>query len=549
MGCRRREQPLTGSQLSRKLKAYSFMGDTGRFLKKYCPVDALPAGQSGWVCAKTYLDWYLVGAIHADQQSIERLARALGISCPKENLGCGIRVVERLDSLFAQLQEGKSGGTLRWRAESARKLLSLQLEGAARWDGAYLRGIGALARSGPISVEASVVVMGALADAVGKLAKAKLWQRPNLLARLLGFACPADQPETCPFGCPELTARLVQTRPELRKRLIALHCPLKRLGFTDRKQTVFLSDSSQRLARNLSFLTETLTELTRSADPLALRLRPEIEKLSNQLDRIVFPLPIPELSPTERGYRKMAFCGAAFEQATAPVFVSLGPSETSAGIAPLLHSRQGRLVVPGMADSLVFPGRPVPTFDRTSLDRALSQAEQVWKQESGLPASGLVALVVDARVDAGRFHRLMTILAETGRTKQRLLFRNIQGARGGLTTQVVPCPPKQPRWKSRLEKTLAIWVDASSVLATSAEGPLAEKPFSGPVTDLAGLRAALEHTRRAYRDIQSATVFVGPGLRYLDFARILASAIRNSSGRTLYATISLSACPYSGKTR
>ncbi len=543
-GCHRKGNGLSAAQLSEKLRVARLGAKTGELLKKYCPVKHLPKAHKGWLCAKTYLDWYLVGAFHADTETISSLAQALGFSCPKSDIRCGLRVVQEIQGLFKRLQDQSTDEAVRWKAEQARKLLTLQLEKAATWDGSYLEALGAMARSGPMAPEASVIVAGALADAMTRLTKAHFWQRQNLVAKLLGFVCPDDLPESCPFGCPELTTRLVQTRPELRKRLIALHCPLDRLGFTNRKQTLFISESSQRLARNLAFLTKTLTRLVDSQSPLSAALKREIAPLSSKLDGLVFPLPIPELAPTERGYRKTAFCGPAFEPAAAPVFVSLGTADVTAGIAPLIHTRRGSLVIPGMAELLVFPGRPIPSFDAESLQRAILQAEQVWQRETGLKPDGLTALLVDARVETRRYHRLMAALASTGRRKLRLIFRNLQGKLGGLTVQIVPCPDKTPRWKSRLDKTLAIWIDGESLLVNAATGPLADKPFTGPVTDLAGLRAALEHSRSAYRDIQSATLFLGPNLRYMDLSRVLGSIVRNSSGRTLYSSLSLSACSY-----
>ncbi len=536
----RQERETTAATLQKRLEPYDFQGRTVRALERFCRnVPSRP--EAAWLCARTLLDWHLLAAYGPTPSLLNGLAKHLNLDCePSRSTACGVRVLEALEAVFQKLDHTYPK-TLAWRTRHAHELLRLLLDEAPSWGPTFLRGIHELTTHRPLAVEASVVVAGALRAALPRIRQAVLWHRPQLLARYVGFACPDGRP--CPLGCPELDQELALARPELRKRLILAHCPLSWLGFRSRDEARLLSESGFRTVRNLAFAARTLKLLLDATHPLARAIRKDLLALQRDVTDTVFPLPYPELSPGDAGYRRIAYCTAAGEPAFSPLFVSMGENHLRAGLGPLVHAAQEGLAVVGEQEGLAYPGRIVPP-SAEALRAVLAEAARIWTSSAGPLGGEPAALVLDARIPASVFVDHLRLLFQAGITKVRLLLRNFRAELGGLTVRLEACPDARPRWRRTALKGVSLWADGQEMRVTADHGPLAETPLTAPVSDISGLRERLEKTRRAYAKQNDIHVFLRGALSFRDLARLLDSSVRNSSGRALYPEASLVLCRY-----
>jgi len=504
-----------------------------------------------WECARATLDWYLLAAFRKDATSLAALARHLGLSClDMDDPACGVRLLESLGGLIAPMTSASSDGEIRWRAGQARRLIALQLDRSAQWDAAFLRGVGELATDGqPLSVEAQVMVAGAVRAALPFIVATVPRRMWRMLGRLVGFDCPMEDKGEgrfvpgCTLACREMRRQLVSVAPSLRKRLIALHCPLEHLGCTVRSQTEYLSQESQTAGRNLLFIDRVLSSLATETHPLAVAIRPDVHKILQGVEKLMVPLPIPELAPGQVGYRRLPFCSAAEEPPWAPLCLSIGPTDASVGIQPVLRVRAKRTEILGQVEGYSFPGRLLSEPVADSLPTVLDWARSGWSRLVGTNSATSFGVYIDGRTTADRLTRLLGVLVAAQISSVRLIVRNREGKLGGLTVGLVSCP-EWHSWGRWPGPGIVLWANHDQVRVRADVGPLSSDPYLGPTTDLAGLRERLERTRRAYKKVDHVSLAVRGSLTYRDMVRLLVSILKNSSGRSLYPKVDLVACRF-----
>jgi hypothetical protein len=555
-GCRKNTNPAAFKKAKRKLTRYAFDGETAKHLSAVCELarstQGYRAAQAQWLCARTSLDWYLAAAFTGNRRWMVALARHLGAGCVEVSQPrCGVRLLDGLIARFKAVQRAEPGGHFDWPARQAVELIRLQRDESPYWSKKFLATTRELARPAqPLAVQAQVMIAGATHHMVSVLARTDWQKRLGLFLRTLGFACPVEERRRsvrlakrdlsaeCRLACKEMSQRLIQAPPELRKRLIAAHCPLSHLGFTERGQAVYLSQPGLLAARDLVYVARTLARLQRRTDhPLVRLLRTQISATRKKLTRLRLGLPYPEMSPGEQGYVKLPYCPAAREPTYAPVYLAADVHRVSVGIAPILAVESARTVILSDRVGYPFPGRLVPEPLRDELPDALKRARRTWVRLSGVANPKPLALYVHTEVAADRLNRILAVLGRLGIASVRLLLRSDRGGVGGLTVALEPQPDKGVRWGRGQPDKVLLYLDGQEMILVAGQGPLAEKPFRSRSGDLAGLREHLERSRRHYRKIDTLVLRFRGKVRYLEIARVLVSVLRNSSGRTLYPTV------------
>jgi hypothetical protein len=482
-----------------------------------------------------------------------RLARHLGAGCREvTNPTCGVEILDALAERFRAVRRADPNGRFDWPAQQALKLISLQREESAKWGRRFLAGMAELADEGrPVETAARVVIAGATGHMTEVLSRTPWKKRLTLFLRTLGFDCPAasnpartggrrEVEPGCRLACPELKQRLIQSPPELRKRLIAAHCPLRHLGFTSRGQSVYLSQDGLRAARNLVYLHRNLAELLEQRDHPLIRLLGEpLRGAKRRLEKLRLGLPYPEMSPGEQGYVKLPFSPVATEDTYAPVYVAADVHRTSVGIMPILSVEGGRTIIVGEREGYPFPGRLVPEPLEDELPGALDRVKKVWAKVSGVPSWRPLGFYAHSELPAKRFNRIAGVLVRQGVSRLRLLLRSDRAGVGGLTVTLSIGQGGSGRWGRPPEGSVVLFLDQDEMVLTASEGPLAKEPFRSRSSDLAGLREHLERSRSAYRENDTILLRFRGDVRYLEMSRVLVSVLRNSSGRTLYPRVEI----------
>jgi hypothetical protein len=174
----------------------------------------------------------------------------------------------------------------------------------------------------------------------------------------------------------------------------------------------------------------------------------------------------------------------------------------------------------------------------TMLDRLLG----VWKRITGgrlAAPPDRVALYASADLSAGRLNDLLDLLYTVGIRKLDLVLRNTVGELGAIG--VTLCGerrsegPPLPQAAAVKLPALRLTLTHQRMRLTARSGPLAKVRIDLPANDLAGLRENLEkRARQAYRSAGGIHLRFDGQIRYLEIARLLHFARRNTSGRILY---------------
>jgi hypothetical protein len=410
-----------------------------------------------------------------------------------------------------------------------------------------------------MEVQARLVVAGAARHMAAVLLKTPWRKRLGLLTRTLGFPCPGEgrseapsgqvgRTAVCTMACPEIQPRLVQAPPELRKRLVATHCPLRHLGFTDRAQGVYLTRLGLVAARTLVFAARDLRILqSYGHHPLVRPLMDELKRTSRMLERIRVALPYPEMSRGESGYIRIPYCPVAVESTQVPVYVSVDGERTMVGVMPMLAVEGPETVILGHREGYPFPGRLLPGPPSTHLKEALQAAKEAFGRlmgDDGAPG-GEVGLYADVKVAAEQLNPVLAALICSGVKKLRLLMRSESRGVGGLTVKLRPMVKRRKKKRGAGEQAPRVILTFSRkrMVLNATEGKLKLEPLKTHTGDLAGLRERLERTRRSYAKQDTLTMRFKGEVRYLEVARMLNAVMRNSSGRTLYPSVEIDVPP------
>ncbi len=552
-GCRRDNPQKNLSRLERSLNTYDFDGSTPQDLEKICALvkdlGEHKAARAQWICARTALNWYLWTAFVQDETMFCKLAAQLGSSCSdvQDLSAVGLEILHVIESRLEKVRHLDPGGRYDWPARQAIQLIRLQRDKSAQWGVPFLKKIRELSEKGqPVETEARLIVAGAAIHMADILAETPWSRRSELLTKTLGFECPdvsaedsSPASEQCIPACKEMRKRLIQAPPELRQRLIAAHCPLEHLGFSRREQTLYLSSSGMRIARNIRFINENFKRLLQIDDhPLSALLKGEIKQSIEKWERIGFPIPYPELSPGETGHINLPYSAIAVENILTPLCIVADERRVFVGVLPLLTVEKGETVVLGDREGYRFPGRLVPEPLGVYLPSAVKSARGSWVDLSESTEWKPIGLYLDGDVKGSRLNQILASLAKMGLEEIRLFFRHDRKGIGGLTLQIRTVDPKTFRRNKKLSKEVALFLDSDEMYLTAGDGFLFETPFISQMGDLAGLREQLEKNRRKKREMDTVEIFLTGDVRFLDLSRILVSTMRNSSGRSLYSKVS-----------
>lgn len=554
--------------LDRLFERYDFKGKTPIVLNRTCGRAARLKGYRKarvlFKCASVLLDWYLTAAFTEDLDAFAGLQRQMGVRCPNHELGrCGSVLLSALLVRFEEARGADPGGRYDWPAQQAGRLVRLQRDEAAKWGREYMSGMFELASQGqPLEVQARLVVAGAVRHVAPLLVGTPWKKRLALLGRTLGFPCPVERiadakdggdstGRGCTLACPEIRPRLVQAPPELRKRLVATHCPLKHLGFTDRAQGVYLTRRGLAAARALVFAARNL-QILRSfgRHPLIRPLTGELDKVARIVERIRVVLPYPEMSKGEPGYIRVPYCPVATENTQVPIYVAADRERTMVGVGPVLAMEGTETVVLGDREGYAFPGRSLPGPVSGYLKDAIEGARSVFDRLAGDKAESgdEVGLYADVETTADGLNAVFAALICVGVKKVRLLMRAEAEGVGGLGVRLGP--PLLGRRKKRPREgqppAVILAFDRKRMTLTATDGKLKLEPLKTHVGDLAGLRERLERTRREYLKQNTLTMRFAGQVRYLVVARMLNAVMRNSSGRTLYPSVEFEIPPVPG---
>ncbi len=554
-GCKNDDSRKLLVKLESRLDTYDFDGSTPEHLHKICNlVEGLKehgAARAQWICAKTALDWYLWAAFRQDGRQICKLAKHLGLDCSIGNgfSSVGLRILDLLAMQFEQVRTLDIGGRYDWPAQQAIKLIKLQRDKSHKWDSGFLSGVRDLCdKKQPVEVEAGVLVAGAAIHMVDVLSKTKWSRRPALLNRTLGFECSAGSingenrksknSRSCVPACKEMRRRLIQSPPELRKRLIAAHCPLEHLGFSRREQTLYVSLRGMKTVRNLRFIFENFQRLLQNKDhPLVSLLSSDLKLGLKKWERLVFPLPYPELSPGETGHIKLPYSAIAEKDVFSPVSVVADDRRVLVGVLPMLRVDNRETVILGDREGYRFPGRLVPEPLGIHLPAVVRSARKTWTELSESAEWKPVGLYLDGDVKGPRFNNILGSLARMGLEQARLFFRHDRHEVGSVSVGFKTIPAGKFRKSEKRSSGVALYLDKEEMFLTASEGKLSEKPFISQTGDLAGLREHLEISRRGSKDVNAVEVFLTGEIDFLAVSRVLVAVKRNSSGRTLYPNV------------
>ncbi|MDY0000084.1 MAG: hypothetical protein RBU30_02190 [Polyangia bacterium] len=544
------------------LRPYDFRGHTRMKLRRLCDGAALTKGSSSarrnLRCGLGLLDWFLLAVLREDAGLQLDLARFLKGDGPVP-LGPprGQDLLLAIGARFRAAAESSPGSTTARTAEAGLALVELQRKESLVWGYEYLRGIEEAARTGsPLEPQARIIIAGAALDGFRTLAKAAPSHRAALLTQGLGFPCPAEaeaaralpdqptRPPSCPLSCPELASLLSRLPPRERKGLVAAKCPLSNLGLAHREHGIYLSVENLLATRSVSFQLQNLSALERlGSHPLVAAASGAFRELRRRLDELRVPLGLPELSPNEPAGLEVPLCASAEAPVTAPVVLVLDETRIYAGTLPVLAVKGYAVTFLDWREGIGFPGRPLEETSLVSLGEQIASVREISRRLLGkAPPQNRdrVAIYASSELSSGRLEDLLDLLTQLGVSQVELVLRNSEGAlravpailahkRRGEGPPLSKSPVYQPD-----RAPLLLELGPVTLSLRGAVGPLAASPLTIPAGDLAGLREALEKTRRSYRDAVGVEVKLHPSVPYRDLARLLHHLRRSSSGRVLY---------------
>lgn len=549
------------------LRPYDFGGHTRLKLRRLCDGAGLAKGSDAarrhLRCGLVLLDWFLLAVLREDQALLGDLARFLGGGLGRSpGAPQGDRILAAIASRLQVAAQTGAGSSIAQSAAAGLALVELQRVESGRWGYEYLRGLAEAALPGsPLEAQARVIIAGAALDGLKTAAKAAPTHRSLVIVQGLGYSCPAeaesarglpDLPRrgpSCPLSCPELESSLGRSPPDHRKALVAAKCPLDRLGLSHREHGVYLSRENLLVCRAVAFQLQNLRALEGlGRHPLVESITGALVTLRRRLHELRVPLGLPELSIGEPVHLQVPLCASAEDPIAAPVVLVLDETRLFASTLPVLAVQGDEVTFLDWREGLGFPGRQVEDATLASLTELVAEIREVSRRLLGPGAvakQDRVAIYGSSDLSAGRLGDLLDHLSQLGVTQIELVLRNTEGdlravpamlgpARRGEGPKVPP-PPSLPAQQAPLQLTLG----PDQLHLRAATGPLFAGPLTIPAGDLAGLREALEKTRRAYRDASGVEIRLHHAVPYRDVARLLHHLRRSSSGRVLYATLIL----------